>query len=437
MNRSLNISASIAFVLTALGFVFKINHWPGAGPAMVLGMGVLGLYFLPAYAIYKTKEIPGKGLKWAMRFSFFCLVPVQLGILFKIQHWPLANFLILIPVLVFSVILIPALCFNKVRNSKTGSEKVMHLSGLSALSFFALGYGLKLQHMPGSGTFLGVGFLLLCAVFLPFYLRSMREERKVRTDGLVSLCLASVIISYLLLSALNTTSGAMLNSFVVVEDRISESTVDLTTKNKELYAAIPGSSGSKTMKSFEERKAKVKELSDALFHYVEDLKSEIKSEASGFSKAVADSTPLDDIGPKDNFDVPSHLLLGNDLENLREGKFSARELKNRISVYKMDLLSLIEDPARRKTLGSIIGLSTIDRRDPNTEIVSWEISNFNRIPLAATITILSQIQNNIRSAESEVLHCLRSTSFNSVLEIPVDSKGGGRADTVYVAPVKK
>jgi hypothetical protein len=435
-NKPINISACMAIVLITLGFVFKVNHWPGAGPTMVLGNVVLSFFFLPAFAIYKSRDIQGKGLRRFTFVAFLCLAPIQLSILFKIMHWPFATLLLLIPVLIFSVVLIPGLCFFKMKAAQTRNEKLMYLSGLSSLPLFALGYCFKMQHYPGAMFIFGGGALMLCAVFLPFYMRSRRNERKDRTEGLVQLCFAVVIISLMLVAALNTTSSAVLYSFVIVEDNIRESTDNLVIKNKELYSAIPGSSGDAVITTCEAQKAKVKDLSNSLFQYVEDLKSEIKASASGFSKAVADSTPLADIGPKDNFDAPAGILIGSDLENLRDGKFSARELKNRISVYKMDLLSMVKEEALKHRMSATIGLSTVDRNDPNTDFVSWEINNFNRVPLAATITLLSQIQYNVRYAESEMLRYLRNSASTVISEIPSDSRVTGKADPVTRVPLK-
>jgi hypothetical protein len=46
------VSGAMSGSLTILGILFKIMHWPGANIMVVLGMGILGLVFIPSLARY-------------------------------------------------------------------------------------------------------------------------------------------------------------------------------------------------------------------------------------------------------------------------------------------------------------------------------------------------------------------------------------------------
>ena len=53
MKRLTFISAALFSSLTVLGILFKILHWPGAGPFLLFGLVGIALIFIPSYAKYQ------------------------------------------------------------------------------------------------------------------------------------------------------------------------------------------------------------------------------------------------------------------------------------------------------------------------------------------------------------------------------------------------
>ncbi len=45
-------SGALSFSLTALGILFKIQHWPGASALLVLGLGIFSILFVPSITKY-------------------------------------------------------------------------------------------------------------------------------------------------------------------------------------------------------------------------------------------------------------------------------------------------------------------------------------------------------------------------------------------------
>lgn len=98
-------SGIVAVLLVLLGVNFKIQHWPGAGIMLTLGIFCLVFVFLPA-ALVNNYTHEGNRRNLALYIvSYLTILVVMVGALFKIQHWPGAGILIVIglpfPFLVF------------------------------------------------------------------------------------------------------------------------------------------------------------------------------------------------------------------------------------------------------------------------------------------------------------------------------------------------
>ncbi|MCH2230442.1 MAG: hypothetical protein MK105_08865 [Crocinitomicaceae bacterium] len=49
------ITGSFFTSLTILGILFKIQHWPGAGIGLVIGLAGIALVAIPMFAIHKYR----------------------------------------------------------------------------------------------------------------------------------------------------------------------------------------------------------------------------------------------------------------------------------------------------------------------------------------------------------------------------------------------
>ncbi len=106
----------VAFIVFT-GAIFKVNHWPGAGILLTLGILSLVLVFLPAALVnhYKSGESE-KHLSLYIITWITCLVLFG-SMLFKIMHWPYAGLMLLIalpfPYVVFLPVFITVTSKNR------------------------------------------------------------------------------------------------------------------------------------------------------------------------------------------------------------------------------------------------------------------------------------------------------------------------------------
>ena len=98
MKKVLNVFSGLAAIMIIIGAVFKLNHWPGTGAVLVLSMAFVSLLFFPVLLVVRVMNAQGRRAKAQNAFGVLSLMLLELGVLFKIMHWPMAG-----PMIVFSM----------------------------------------------------------------------------------------------------------------------------------------------------------------------------------------------------------------------------------------------------------------------------------------------------------------------------------------------
>lgn len=91
MKQKIYIIGVVTVAIVFAGAIFKVNHFPGAGVMLTVGMTSLVLLFLPLALInlYRSAESMKSPLLYIVTY-ITCFV-VFTGMLFKLQHWPYAG----------------------------------------------------------------------------------------------------------------------------------------------------------------------------------------------------------------------------------------------------------------------------------------------------------------------------------------------------------
>ncbi len=150
MKKTVNISGLLAAVLTLMGSVLKVFHLPGAGIAFVLGIAFFSLIFLPLMIALKFRDEGTKTDKLVLSFGFLVGIVTSLGFLFKMMHWPWANILMLTGLVSFTFVYVPLYFFTRVRrpelrfNTTVNSVLMMACGGL-LFAMYNLGYSTKVE----------------------------------------------------------------------------------------------------------------------------------------------------------------------------------------------------------------------------------------------------------------------------------------------------
>lgn len=218
---------------------------------------------------------------------------------------------------------------------------------------------------------------------------------------------------YLVLTALLAlnVSKEILNSFIVVNAGLENTNQSFTKRTDNLYADFdfqkgldPGRVTPYWSKAQEARK-----LTNELYNYIEGLKKRLVKETEGIEQSVADTMQLANVSSKDNYDVTTHIMIGES-EDGSEG--IARELKEKLNTYKEKMMNLVDTDARAVLQ---LPISTSDpKNDPDHP--TWELHNFFHTPLAASVTILSKLQSDVKNSEAEVVSHLLSAVNSETLK---------------------
>ena len=107
MKQKIYIFGVITALVVFAGTIFKVNHFPGAGILLTIGIITLVLIFLPIALInnYKDEENRGKISLYIVTW-ITCLV-IFTAMLFKIQHWPHSGVLLTIALTFPYIVFLP------------------------------------------------------------------------------------------------------------------------------------------------------------------------------------------------------------------------------------------------------------------------------------------------------------------------------------------
>jgi gliding motility-associated protein GldM len=209
---------------------------------------------------------------------------------------------------------------------------------------------------------------------------------------------------YLVLTALLAlnVSKEILDAFVVVNNGLEQTDKNFSKNNDLLYKSLEKALSNDPVRAKEavDNSKKVKKWAADIHKYIDDLKTELIVAEDQIPKEQAIKI-LDSLGVvqnKDKYDNATRIMCG---DGTAGAKGKASELKNKLVQFKKDLLGVLKAEVQKTTN---LGLATEDPPRKGTEVETWETQKFYHLPVAAQITVLSQLQTEVRNAEGTVLN---------------------------------
>ncbi len=241
---------------------------------------------------------------------------------------------------------------------------------------------------------------------------------------------------YLMLTAMLAlnVSGDLLNAFILVDKSIKESTRTVEQKNAFLmfgFEQAKAQNPKKVTDKYEEALT-VKAHADSLYNLIQGYKVLMVTTADG-----PEATPENYLSTS-NQDVAAQVML------VEQNGARGQELRDQIVGYREFLKSFCVDDTMLSHNVELM-LSTEDPPMEDGVQVSWQAQNFEHLPMAASLSLLSKMQNDVRNTEGDVINYLykkideASFKFNVItpLVIPVSSyvlRGGQyQADIMLAA----
>ena len=106
------------------GSIFKVMHWPGAGPLIILAMLASSLIFLPLFFFFKKNETTESKSKIIIAVGTVNGILFCISSLFKIMHWPGSHALWLLTIGMMVFVFVPLFFFNGIKNEATKTNTI-------------------------------------------------------------------------------------------------------------------------------------------------------------------------------------------------------------------------------------------------------------------------------------------------------------------------
>lgn len=170
MKTTMKISGVTGTIMLGFAVLLKIQHWAGAGVLMTLGSLTLALVFLPSALSVLWKETHNSKRLFTFISAFLTGACFIAGTLFKIQHWAGAGPILILGTVSGILLFIPALLINRLNNRENKIKRPVYIIGAAGCILYFAGMFFKIQHWQLSGTFIFTGLIILCFVALPWYI---------------------------------------------------------------------------------------------------------------------------------------------------------------------------------------------------------------------------------------------------------------------------
>ena len=126
----------ISAILLLFGALFKVMHWPGASIILTVSIFIYSFGFLPTALANVYRNQTEKGGKWLYIVSYIVFTVCLIGSLFKIQHWPGAGILLIIGIPLPFVLFLPVFLYH---TRKPNSGSIFNFLGVMfGLTFLAV-----------------------------------------------------------------------------------------------------------------------------------------------------------------------------------------------------------------------------------------------------------------------------------------------------------
>ena len=210
---------------------------------------------------------------------------------------------------------------------------------------------------------------------------------------------------YLVLTAMLAlnVSADILNGFSLVDNSLRSTISASNTRNAKLYRDFQAANADNPEKTQEwyDKALEVRMRADSLYNYIQNFKENIVILADGQKKVderrAKGEDPTVHIEGNSNLDVTGQYAIVQE---------NGTVLKEIVAYYRDYAANLAEHDAE---LHDAILQSLATERGWNSHLkdsCDWEIAVFDNMPVGASITILTKMQNDVRATEGQLIQYL-------------------------------
>ncbi len=190
--------------------------------------------------------------------------------------------------------------------------------------------------------------------------------------------------------ALNV-STEVLNGFSLVEESLGRSTANASEENRIIYDKFEEQmrTNPAKVKEWYDKAQEVRRMSDSLYNLAQELKEAIVIEADG------EDGDVKNIIGREDLEAATQVMLA-------PGTGRGGELYDAINSFRERVIAMVNDTVQKRVIHD--NLTTELPKNALTMGKNWQEYMFESMPVAAAVTILTKLQNDVRNAEGEVLY---------------------------------
>lgn len=338
-NKAIKIIGCIIVPLAVIGSFFKIMHWPGSAIFLITVPFLFLFFYMP---LWLSQAWQDKKERFFIFVQFFFLALFVISQTLRSMHWPFGVLLTNLLYLGCWFILIPVSVFKLFRFSKSSFFKFNNL-----VLYFYLITAMQTSLIRNLETNVGAGAITLS---------SKQAER-----------------SYKIISA----------------------------KSKHLYDAFNQLSD-KEQNTYYKKSQQLKTYTDSVEKYLHAFKTNIIRKVEERTDVDVDTMSISEVRRRTEVGTPGSIIVGDDPENPRKGKFSGTELKLILETYRDSVLKFA-DRENKSFIASGINLNTDDSKNEDGENQNWVATNFYGFPTISVLITLTNLEYEVKNAETQVL----------------------------------
>jgi len=233
MKRTMKITGVAGTVLLGLASVFKIQHFPGAGIMMSFGALILITLFLPSSLMVLWKESKSGKRLYLFTTGFLASALFIMGVLFKIQHWPVAGIVLPVGILIGIFLFLPSLVIRMINNPDRQVSRWICITASASIAIYAAGFLLKIMHWPGASQ-LFISCLSLAFLVIPAYFHNRwKNDDSVSVEAIFTIF---VVVMFIVPTSIISfdNSRNFEKMFLTASNSTSRNLEFRTDRNKEL-----------------------------------------------------------------------------------------------------------------------------------------------------------------------------------------------------------
>ena len=207
--------------------------------------------------------------------------------------------------------------------------------------------------------------------------------------------------------ALNV-SAAILNGYAQVDDSLHATIKTIEEGNRDAYIEFKSALGQNRAKVQEwyDKAMEVQKMSNEFYEYVQNFKDAMVAEAEG--KDAMKNAKVRDLKKQDDTNVPHRYAIN-------EGH--AAILKDKINAYREFMIDVTGEDSPALNLEFQHTFVTPNGVNAEGDSISWENSLFYEMPMCASLTVLTKLQNDIRRCEGRAVRYLLTQTDASDLRV--------------------